>query len=379
MKTILAIGALSLALAAALPAETIVITNATIHTMGPQGTIKNGTLVIENGKIRAVGAAVPLPADGPPHRRSRQGGDAGPVRLRLPDRPRRGQRRRGHRGRAQPGRSDHRRLQRRGRVQSPFGPDPRQPHRRADPRRRRPLSRQDGHLRPGRRDRSRRSRRTAGGFHRALPRRACSPCSARPAPACPEGRGRPPCSCLREAFQDALDYAANRKSFEQGNRRAYALSRLDLEALIPVVKGELPLVIAVDRASDIESALRLAKDFHLKLILAGAAEGWMVAREIAEAKVPVLLRPLSNLPAELREPRRHAGESRAPLQGRRDHRLHERRRPQQPQHQAGRRQRRRLRPPLGRRPRRHDLRPRQASGGSPITTAPSSPARTPTW
>src|ERR1700712_3694449 len=53
-----------LALAATLPlhAETVVITNAEIHTMGPQGTIKNGTLVIENGKIRAVGAAVPLPA-----------------------------------------------------------------------------------------------------------------------------------------------------------------------------------------------------------------------------------------------------------------------------------------------------------------------------
>ena len=47
-------------LAAALPAETIVITNATIHTMGPQGTIKNGTLVIENGKIRRKALAQEL-------------------------------------------------------------------------------------------------------------------------------------------------------------------------------------------------------------------------------------------------------------------------------------------------------------------------------
>src|SRR4051812_22668992 len=55
-------GCTALALAA-LPAaaETVAITGATIHTLGPQGTIRNGTLVIENGRIRAVGASVPIP------------------------------------------------------------------------------------------------------------------------------------------------------------------------------------------------------------------------------------------------------------------------------------------------------------------------------
>jgi imidazolonepropionase-like amidohydrolase len=101
---------------------------------------------------------------------------------------------------------------------------------------------------------------------------------------------------LREALQDALDYSTNRAAFDRGDRRPYALSRLDLEALQPVVKGELPLVIAVHRASDIEAALRLARDFRLKLIVAGAREGWMVARQLSDAKVPVLLDPLANLP-----------------------------------------------------------------------------------
>jgi imidazolonepropionase-like amidohydrolase len=101
---------------------------------------------------------------------------------------------------------------------------------------------------------------------------------------------------LREAFQDTLDYIANRKAFEQGERRAYSLSRLDLEALIPVVQGELPLVLRAQRASDIQAALRLAKEHKLRLILAGVNEGWMVASEIAAAKVPVLVQPLENLP-----------------------------------------------------------------------------------
>lgn len=101
---------------------------------------------------------------------------------------------------------------------------------------------------------------------------------------------------LREALQDASDYAANRRAFEQGDRRAYSLSRLDLEALVPVVRGERPLVVSVRRASDILGALALAREFRLRMILAGAEEGWAVAGEIAAAGIPVLVNPMENLP-----------------------------------------------------------------------------------
>jgi len=106
---------------------------------------------------------------------------------------------------------------------------------------------------------------------------------------------------LREVLQDAADFAANRKAFEAGDRREYSLSRLDLEALVPVVRGELPLVVTADRASDIVAALRLAKELKLRLILAGVAEGWMVAGEIAAADVPVLVEPLDNLPSSFEQ------------------------------------------------------------------------------
>jgi imidazolonepropionase-like amidohydrolase len=102
---------------------------------------------------------------------------------------------------------------------------------------------------------------------------------------------------LREALDDALDYAAHKAAWEKAERRPYTLSRLDLEALVPVARGELPLVVAVDRASDIEAALRLGRERHLKLILAGCDEAWMVADQIAAAKVPVLINPLDDLPS----------------------------------------------------------------------------------
>lgn len=101
---------------------------------------------------------------------------------------------------------------------------------------------------------------------------------------------------LREILHDARGYAKDRGAYQQGEMRELAVSRLDLEALQPVVRGEMPLVMALNRAADIQAVLRLAKEEKIELILAGAGEAWVVADEIAAAKVPVLLAPLNNLP-----------------------------------------------------------------------------------
>ncbi|TVP44034.1 MAG: imidazolonepropionase [Gemmatimonadales bacterium] len=101
---------------------------------------------------------------------------------------------------------------------------------------------------------------------------------------------------LREALQDARDHDQNRSAFEAGNRRDYAFSRLDLEAMALVLTGEIPLVVQVHRASDIRAALRMKEEFGIRLILFGALEGWMVADEIRDAGVPVVINPMLNLP-----------------------------------------------------------------------------------
>ena len=101
---------------------------------------------------------------------------------------------------------------------------------------------------------------------------------------------------LKEALEDVRWYAKNRAGYDKGEARALHLSRADLEAMIPVVEGRQPLVLSVDRASDIRQALRLAREEHLKIILDGAAEGWRVADEIAAAHVTVIVYPLEDLP-----------------------------------------------------------------------------------
>ena len=101
---------------------------------------------------------------------------------------------------------------------------------------------------------------------------------------------------LRESLQDARDYAANREGFDEGRRRAYRLNRQDLDSLIEVLNGQRPIVATVDRASDIEAALRLANEFGIRLVINSGAEAWIVADKLADANVPVILDPLQNLP-----------------------------------------------------------------------------------
>ena len=80
------------------------------------------------------------------------------------------------------------------------------------------------------------------------------------------------------------------------------LTRFDAAALIPVVNGTQPLYVEVYRASDILAVLALRDEFRkLKLVLVGATEGWLVARQIATAGVPVITEPLTDLPARFEE------------------------------------------------------------------------------
>jgi imidazolonepropionase-like amidohydrolase len=102
---------------------------------------------------------------------------------------------------------------------------------------------------------------------------------------------------LRTAFRDALEYERRRVDFSRAQIEPLAASEADLEALLPVLHGQVPLIAIANRRSDIETALRLAREFKLRLILAGAQEAWEVAGDIAAAGVPVLVQPLDNIPS----------------------------------------------------------------------------------
>ncbi len=96
----------------------------------------------------------------------------------------------------------------------------------------------------------------------------------------------------REAFDDARTFQKNKAAWERNQSRAFAASRLDLEAIGNALAGKIPVVFHVQAASDILATLALAKEFNVRPILAGGAEAWKVAKQIAAAKIPVIVNPI---------------------------------------------------------------------------------------
>lgn len=102
---------------------------------------------------------------------------------------------------------------------------------------------------------------------------------------------------LREAFDDVRFYRAHEDAYNQGATRDLAISRLDLEALQPVLTGAVPLIVRASRASDIGAMLRMAREYDLQLVILGGEEAWMRADALAARGVPVIMKPLTNTPA----------------------------------------------------------------------------------
>jgi imidazolonepropionase-like amidohydrolase len=73
---------------------------------------------------------------------------------------------------------------------------------------------------------------------------------------------------------------------------------LKLEALVPVVEGKLPVLVIADEERDIRNAVEFCSKQNLKMILGGGADAWKVKDLLKEKKIPVVLGPTERLPAQ---------------------------------------------------------------------------------
>lgn len=103
---------------------------------------------------------------------------------------------------------------------------------------------------------------------------------------------------LKELLNE-VRYYQKRKEAAQNNPRL-PLPEFDekLEFLIPVVKGELPVLISVYADKDIKAAIQFVKDEKLKAIFFGITDGWKVAEEIKKSGIPVVYGSLYAMPSE---------------------------------------------------------------------------------
>src|SRR5215467_11961911 len=103
---------------------------------------------------------------------------------------------------------------------------------------------------------------------------------------------------LSDWMDRARHYA---QAMEKGSVSKYDRD-LKLEALAPVVRGELPVLVFADHARDIRNALEFCDKQKLKMILAGGEEAYKVKDLLRSKDVPVILRPMLSLPEEEDDP-----------------------------------------------------------------------------
>jgi imidazolonepropionase-like amidohydrolase len=115
------------------------------------------------------------------------------------------------------------------------------------------------------------------------------------------------------AYQEALAaHAARVAEFRAGTRKEEPSAPprdAKLEALLPVMRGEVPLIVGADRYDDIHTALRITAEFGVRMILSHGAEAHRVAGELAEREIPVLWGPSE---ASYRELESRGGSPEAP-------------------------------------------------------------------
>jgi imidazolonepropionase-like amidohydrolase len=114
-------------------------------------------------------------------------------------------------------------------------------------------------------------------------------------------------SQLRQAFIDAEDYKAKwadydrKKTDAAQNKKAEPLAPkrdLKLEALVPYLEGKKTIVLAAESPSDLQTAVSLANEFKLKFVLNHIAHSQPVLDYVASLKVPVIVGPIYEAPKE---------------------------------------------------------------------------------
>jgi imidazolonepropionase-like amidohydrolase len=112
---------------------------------------------------------------------------------------------------------------------------------------------------------------------------------------------------LRQSFQDALDYQAKLTDYERKKADAARDKKpeplapkrdLKLEALLPYLQGKKTVVVAAETASDLETVVSLANDFKLKFVLNHISHSQPVLDYVASLKVPVIVGPIYEAPKE---------------------------------------------------------------------------------
>ncbi len=107
---------------------------------------------------------------------------------------------------------------------------------------------------------------------------------------------------LKKIFADAEAYAKVKEAYAKDKTLPYPPNDVKMEAMIPYVRGEKPIIFLAERERDIRSVVKFVEDMKVKAIIGGGGDAWKVADGLRKNNIPVIFTNIYNLPAQEDDP-----------------------------------------------------------------------------
>jgi imidazolonepropionase-like amidohydrolase len=101
---------------------------------------------------------------------------------------------------------------------------------------------------------------------------------------------------LKKYFRSVENYARAKDAYEKDKSLSYTATDVKLEAMVPYVRGEKPIIFTAERERDIRGVAKFVADTKVKGILVGGQEAWKAADDLKKNNIPVIYTNIYNLP-----------------------------------------------------------------------------------
>lgn len=107
---------------------------------------------------------------------------------------------------------------------------------------------------------------------------------------------------IRKLLRDAENYGRAQDAYAKDKSLPRPDQNVVLEALVPYLRGERPVILRADREAEIRGAIKFAEELKLKPIILGGDDAWKIAAFLKEKDVPVIITGIQGLPVREDDP-----------------------------------------------------------------------------
>ncbi len=107
---------------------------------------------------------------------------------------------------------------------------------------------------------------------------------------------------LKKMFKDAEIYAKMQEAYAKDKTLPSPVYDIKMEAMIPYVRGTKPIIFTAERERDIRGVIKFVEETRVRGIIAGGGEAWKAADGLRKNNIPVIFTNIYNLPAQEDDP-----------------------------------------------------------------------------